>query len=198
MKKLVVAIMVLTTLASCGKNNSVSSSGTNTVGSSTALTATTDMYGRVPLANYITDVNNNAFGSARADAETFRFLNYTGGSSGNGCSQKTALGGFLSYYSCSSSTSTSSSNYGSYDTVNVTHSSENLASKKNELLSIISQAYQYSNSSDRKQLYIRTINGDVYTIDYRVPMSANPVVKYTASTGTTRTFDYSFSGYSAY
>lgn len=198
MKKLVIALMVLTSLASCGKNNAVSSAGTNAIGSSTAITATTDMYGRVPLANYMTDINNNAFGAARADSETFRFLNYTGGSSGNGCSLKTALGGFLTYYSCTSSTSTSSSNYGSYDTVNVTHSSENLASKKTELLSILGQSYQYSNSADRKQLYIRTISGDVYTIDYRVPMSANPVVKYTASTGVTRTFDYSFSGYSAY
>jgi len=196
MKKLIVALMVLSTFASCGKNNSVSQ-GTNTIGSSTAMSAPIDQYGRVPLVNYITDVNNNAFGAARADSETLRFLNYTGGSSGNGCTLKIALG-FIPYYSCSNSYSNSSNAYGNYDTVNVVHSTENLSSKKNELLSIINQAYQYYNSADRKQLYVKVSNGDEYTIDYRVPMSANPVVKYSASNGTTRTFDYSFSGYSAY
>ncbi len=199
MKKLVVSLVVLLSIASCGKNNSVSSSAvTNAVGSSTAITASVDQYGRVPLTNYITDINNNAFGVAHADTETFRFLNYTGSAASNGCTVKTVLGGFFSYYSCSSSSTSTSSNYGSYDTVNVVHSTQDLTSKKNELQAIINQAFQYSNSSDRRQLFIRTINGDVYTIDFRVPMSANPVVKFTATTGVTRTFDYSFSGYSVY
>lgn len=193
MKNLTLSLMVLATLASCGKSNAVNP---NVNGISTALTATTDMYGRVAITNYITDINNNAFAVAKADSETYRFLNYTG-SSGNGCTLNSALGGFLTYYSCTSSVSTSN-NYGSYDIVNSVHSSENLASKKAELVNLVSQAYTYSNSSDRRQLFIRAINGDVYTIDFRVPMSANPVSKYTQATGTTRSFDYSFSGYSAY
>ena len=41
----------------------------------------------------------------------------------------------------------------------------------------------------------QTINGDVYTIDFRVPMAANPVVKNIRATGVTRSLDYSFSGY---
>lgn len=197
MKKLVVSLMVLTALASCGKNNAVSSLGSNGSGSSSALTAGLDQWGRVPLTNYITDVNNNAFGAARADSETYRYLNYTGSATGSGCTLKTALGGFLTYYACSGVTSPST-NYGSYDTVNVIHSTENLAAKKNELVSIISQSFQYTNSADRKQLYIKVGNGDVYTIDFRLPMSANPVVKFTAATGVTKTFDYTFSGYSVY
>ncbi len=195
MKKLLVSLMILTALASCGKNNSVSSLGTN--GNSSALTAGLDQWGRVPLTSYITDVNNNAFGAARADSETYRYLNYIGSTAGSGCALKTALGGFLTYYTCSGVSSTNT-NYGSYDTVNVIHSTENLASKKNELLSIIGQQAQYSNSLDRKQLYIKTANGDVYTIDFRLPMSANPVVKKTLATGVIRTFDYTFSGYSVY
>jgi hypothetical protein len=200
MKKLILALIVLESITSCGKNNSVSSvpvvnPAVNSVGISIAISGSVDSYGRVTLANYITDINNNAFGAARADSETFRFLNSVSGSTGNGCPVKTVLGGLFSYYACSSSSSTSSSNYGSYDTVNVIHSTQDLTSKRTELLSLIAQSYQNSNSSDRKQLYIKATNGDVYTIDFRIPMSANPVVKYIASTGSTRTFDYSFSGY---
>ncbi len=194
MKKTLLALLVLASLASCGKSNSVASTSTSTLGTGTSAlsSSTTDMYGRVPLTTYVSNINNNGFAAARADAEIYRF--YTSTSSGSGCTLKTALGGFLSYYSCSGG----SASTGSYTTANVTHSTEDLSAKKSELINIIAQAATYSNSADRLQLYIRTSAGDVYTIDFRVPMSANPVVKYTASNGQTKMFDYSFSGYSVY
>lgn len=206
MKKLLLALLVVSSLVSCGKKNAVDTAAPvvaaapapiNANGVSSALSAQLDQWGRVPLANYTADINNNAFAAARADSETLRFINFSGGSAGNGCTTKTALGGFLTYYVCSSSSS-SSGTYDSFDTVNVIHSTENLAIKKTELNGIMNEVAQYSNSYDRKQLFITTKAGDVYTIDFRVPMSANPVLKFTKSAGTTKRFDYSFSGYSAY
>ncbi len=184
MKKLLLALLVLASLASCGKNNSVGSS-TSAVGTSGLSTSGIDQSGRVPLSTYISNINNNGFNAAVADNEIYRF--YTSSSSGNGCTVKW---GFLTVCTGSSSSG------GTYSTVNVVHSSENLAAKKTELINIIAQAYAYSNSSDKLQLYVQAANGDVYTIDFRVPMSANPVVKRT-SAGLVY-FDYSFSGYSQY
>jgi hypothetical protein len=194
MKKTLLALLVLASLVSCGKNNSVSSTSTSALGTGTSAlsSSTTDAYGRIPLTTYIANINNNGFAAARADSEIFRF--YTSSSSNSGCSLHTALGGFLSYYSCSGG----SASTGTYTTTNVTHSTEDLTAKKNELIGLLGQTYQYSNSADKLQLYIQTTAGDVYTIDFRVPMSANPVVKYTRSSGQTVLFDYSFSGYSAY
>lgn len=194
MKKLIVALMVLATFASCGKNNSV---GANGSGISTVLTAPLDSYGRVSLVSYIADINNNAFGAARSDSETFRYLNYDPSTSSNGCTNNSYLGGSISFNYCLNTSSTNF-NYGSYDTINVVHSSENLTSKKNELISLINQSYSYGYSPDRKQLGFISSNGDKYLIDFRVPMSANPVYKYTAATKIERRFDYSFSGYSVY
>ena len=191
MKKFLLALLVTASLVSCGKNNSVSS--TNNVNSSTGTNALStsgvDQWGRVPLTTYMSNINNNGFGAAIADTEIYQI--YTSSSSGSGCTLHTALGGFLTYYTCSGG----SSSNGTYSTSTVTHSSENLAAKKAELVSIISQTAQYSNSSDKLQLYVQTTAGDVYTIDFRVPMSANPVVKYTKSSGQTALFNYSFSGY---
>ena len=170
-------------MVSCGKNNSV---GTNaSTGFSALSTAGTDTYGRVPLQTYIAQINNNGFGAAVADSEIYRF--YKTSSSGNGCTLHSW------YYICSSSSSGAS---GTYTTANVVHSTESLAAKKTELINLIASARNYSNSTDKTQLYIQTTQGYVYTIDFRVPMSANPVVKYD-NTGTTL-FDYSFSGYSQF
>ena len=196
MKKLILSFMVLASLVSCGKNNSVGSN-TNQLGIGTSALGTSDVdqYGRVLLSTYRTSISNNGFRAAIANSETYRFYNSTGGSSGSGCTTNSVLGGFLSYYTCTGSYGTSSNVTGSYDSVNVVHSTQDLTSKKNELLGIINQAQNYSNSSDRLRLYIQTINGDVYTIDFRVPMAANPVVKNIRATGVTRSLDYSFSGY---
>ena len=189
MKKLIVSLIVLASLSSCGKNNSVATNATSAVGTSTVLSASLDQYGRVPLTNYITDVNNNAFGAARNTVETYQY--YSSSGSGSGCTSR-LTGGFIKFYiwDCTSSSSTSSSS--TYTTVTVDHGSENLAAKKTELINIIGQAVNYSNSSDRRVLYIQTSTG-VYTIDFRIPMSANPVAQ-TNSSGT-KYFNYSFAGY---
>ncbi len=197
MKKFIVALMVLATFASCGKNNSIATNGLVANGVSTVSSAPLDSSGRVSLANYITDINNNAFGAARSVSETYRYLNYDPSSSSNGCPTNSYLGGMFNFGSCFGS-STTSMNYGSYDTVNVVQSSENLTSKKNELIALINKSTSYGNSADRKQLGFYTSNGDYFLIDFRVPMSANPVFKYTVATKIKRSFDYSFSGYSAY
>ena len=77
----------------------------------------------------------------------------------------------------------------------VVHSTQDLTAKRAELIAIITNAISWQNSSDKLRLYVRTATNDVYTIDFRVPMAANPVVKFTQATGTTRSFDYSISGY---
>ena len=190
MKKFLLALLVTASLVSCGKNNSVSSNAANSsTGTSALSNSGVDQWGRVLLTTYVSNINNNGFGAAVADTEIYQI--YTSTSSGSGCSTHTALGGFLTYYSCSGG----SYSNGTYSTTTVTHSSENLAAKKAELLAILGQTAQYSNSADKLQLYVQTSAGDVYTIDFRVPMSANPVVKYTKSSGQTALFNYSFAGY---
>ncbi len=166
----------------------------NEVNPASLGTSDVDQYGRVLLSTYRTSISNNGFRAALADSENYRFYNSTSGSSGSGCTTHSALGGWINYYTCSGSYGTSTAT-GSYDSVSVIHSTQDLTSKKNELLGIINQAQNYSNSSDRLRIYIQTINGDVYTIDFRVPMAANPVVKNIRATGVTRSLDYSFSGY---
>ena len=189
MKNFIVGLMVLSALASCGKNNSVAASATNAIGVSTVSSASLDPYGRVPLTNYIADINNNAFGAARSAVETYQYYSDTG--SGSGCTYK-STGGFFSFYYWDCSSSSSSSSSSTYVTVTVDHGTVNLAAKKSELINLIGQTASYSNSSDRKQLHIQTSTG-TYTIDFRIPMSANPVSQ-TNSSGT-KYFNYSFAGY---
>jgi hypothetical protein len=193
MKKLILSFMVLASLVSCGKNNSV---GSNTnqlgIGTSALETSGLDQYGRVRISTYEDSIKNNGFRAAIRDSETYRFYNSTAGSSGSGCTSDTFLG--IPYYTCTQSYGTSNAT-GSYSLFNVVHSTQDLTAKKNELLGIINQRQNWQYSSDRLRLYIQTINGDVYTIDFRVPMAANPVVKNIRATGVTRSFDYSFSGY---
>ena len=194
MKKFILSLMVLASLASCGKTNQLSNNSLIGVGTAALGTSGTDQSGRVLLSTYIQSINNNGFNPAIADTEYYRFYNTTGGSSGNGCTLHTALGGFITYYSCSGSYGTNTST-GTYDSVTVVHSTQDLTAKRNELIAIIQQAQYWQNSSDRLRLYVQTTNGDVYTIDFRVPMAANPVVKNVRATGTTRSFDYSMAGY---
>ena len=195
MKKFILSLMVLASLASCGKTNSISNGSLIGVGTAALGTSGTDQSGRVLLSTYIQSINNNGFNPAIADTEYYRFYNSTGGTSGNGCTIHTALGGFISYYSCSTNYGTNTSAGGTYDSVTVVHSTQDLTAKKNELIAIIQQAQYWQNSSDRLRLYVQTTNGDVYTIDFRVPMAANPVVKSVRATGATRSFDYSMAGY---
>lgn len=195
MKNFLVFFMVLAAMTSCGKNNAITGASSIGNGTSAITTSGTDMSGRVPLSTYMSNVNNNGFNPAVADSEYYRFYNSApGAASNNGCTLHTALGGFLSYYSCTGSYGTSTAT-GTYDMVTVVHSTQDLSAKKTELINIIGQANQWGNSYDKLRLYVKTVSGDVYTIDFRVPMAANPVVKYTASTGITRSFDYSTSGY---
>jgi hypothetical protein len=172
MKKLLLALMVMASLVSCGKKNQVSTDGS----SSSAITLNDNT--AVQLGSLI-DNSETQFGYQQVTAyETWNqaalnhpnyYYKYTAsaGSSSN-CVQKTGWLG-IKYWVCSSSSSSSATVSRS-----VVVGTVDLAAKRNELKGYINSGYAGSIIASGPVFYVRTNAGVVYTIDTRLPIQANP------------------------
>ncbi|MEA9355204.1 hypothetical protein SHI21_03285 [Bacteriovorax sp. PP10] len=170
MKKLLLSLMVLATLASCGKDNKVSSGSTSLVNVSNPL-VTSNPYAQ----ELVTRINNPAAGFGEG-------LIYSSASSNQTCGTKW---GFINYcYGSSGSTSTTTGltwnalaaqrptvvyQYSTGRTVR--HSDVSIATKQAELIALLNSA---SNIQVAGTLYYIQVSGAYYVIDTRYPIQANP------------------------
>lgn len=170
MKKLLLVLMVMGTLASCGKDNKVDSgvAGFNGTVTNPLVTGSGTGTALVSMIN-----NPSSFGQGQ--------LSLGGGS--NGTCKTVAY--IINY--CYSSTSSGSGTVTTWNNVvaqypgltyvysnytNVKHADVNVANKQAELIGILNAAtnVQYNNAGS---YYIYTANG-TYVIDTRYPIQAQP------------------------
>lgn len=182
MKKLLLALLVVSSLVSCGKNNSVSSGTT----SSSPLTVTGAVESQLGSI-----IDNNQFGGGQASYyETWNQvitnmpnISYKYGSVSSTSNSSCRTVAYV--FQICGSTSYSSSGSTATVTRSVIHSSVDLATKKNELKAIINaRSYMQASGSS---FYIRTSDGRGFVIDTRYPMQANPV-SVQQTNGTAETF----------
>lgn len=171
MKKLLLSLMVLASLVSCGKDNKVSS------GSSTStITVTNPVVTNSSVAQtLIAQINNPSTGFGNGVIQ-----------SGSTQQCETKWGGFLQYcYSSSSNSTTTTWNavvaskpnlvyiYSNYE--QVTHSAVVVATKQNELLSLLNSATNITvQGMTGGNVYYIYVSGGVYVVDTRYPIQANP------------------------
>lgn len=174
MKKLLLSLMVLATLVSCGKDNKVSS------GSAAVTPVTNPLTNSNPYAQeLITRINNpgagfgeglvltSSSGSSNQTCGTkWGFINYCYGSSGGGnyavtagmtWNQLVAQRPNLAYYY--------------YLSQPVAHSSVNIATKQAQLTQLLNSATAIQVSGT---LYYIQVANAIYVVDTRYPIQANP------------------------
>jgi hypothetical protein len=174
MKKLLLSLMVLATLASCGKDNKVSSGPATDV-----VNVTNPLTNNNPYAQeLVTKINNPAAGfgeglvltSSGSSNQTcgtkWGFINYCYGSSGGGnyavsagmtWNQLAAQKPNLAYYYNLSQP--------------VAHSSVNIATKQTQLIQLLNSATSIQVSGT---LYYIQVSNAIYVVDTRYPIQANP------------------------
>jgi hypothetical protein len=178
MKKLLLALIILSTLVSCGKKNTV---GT-TASSTSAITITNLPVASQAVASALgTLITNNSFGNgqatyyetyaqyvAHAPNTTYKYGAMTSSGSGSNCHTVWSI--FT--YCTSGTTSTSTATV----TRSVIHSAVDLVTKQNELIAIVNKTNQIQQDNYMIGVYyILTTDNIRYTIDARLPMQANPV-----------------------
>jgi hypothetical protein len=175
MKKLVVALMLLSlSVVSCGKNNSTNS---GTAGVSNPIT--TSIQGASQIGAMI-DNYGQYFGSAQASYYMtylqmvnqganlkYHYTKTASASSNSNCSLKWGI-----FYVCSSS-STSSTTSNVTESKLVENNAVTILTKQNELKGYINTALQITQSGTAT--YIYTNQGKYIVIDTRYPIQAQPV-----------------------
>lgn len=161
MRKLLLSLMVLASLVSCGKD---SSSGGVANTSSSAVTVN-DTYAQ-NLGNYI---DNSTSYFPAISYQTYKYATTSATSAASNCEQKTGWLG-IKYYVCSSSNNTSNLTY-----TTVAASSVDITAKRNELKSYINSSAAGYITQSGAVFYIRSTAGMIYIIDMTKPIQANPV-----------------------
>ncbi len=179
MKKLLLSMIVLASLVSCGKDNKVSSAATTT----STLTTYSNPY-----------LSGNAAASAYAQALVAQVNSYSS-SFGNGvissygsnqtCETKWSI--FYYCYSSSSGSTGSSTTWNSIVASNpslvyrysngetLRHADVAIATKQSELISIVNAATNVQvQAMAGGNVYYITVSGAYYVIDTRYPIQANP------------------------
>lgn len=141
------------------------------------LVSPTDSFGRVNISIYKDIISKNNFGEAQSPLEYYQILKSK--------TETTKMWGMFIV--------ATSSNVGAEQVV-IDHKNENLDAQKAKLNALIENSIQHSNSEDKNILYLRNKDGEVSAIDFRLPMSANPVYS-SSKDGEVRSFSYEGSGY---
>lgn len=180
MKKLLLSLLVLATLASCGKDNNVSTSGSS--GLYTDPLTNPNLSG-----NYYT---NKALADAKMAITNYQtyfgtmYLRTSSGSTAN-CKEKW-FGTWCTYKQTTNSSGYTLFNHYTAQNPNiayifsdgnyVVHSNVDIAAKQNEISNIFASAtaLSYTDYSDGRIFYVR-VNNDYYEINTRYPIQANPV-----------------------
>lgn len=183
MKKLLLSLMVFATLASCGKDNKVSSAASTSSSSAITISDST-----AQSIGSMIDSSDTYFGQAQVTAyETWNqaaaahpnyYYTYTKSNASSNCELKSGWLG-IKYYVCKSGSSSASS-----VSRRVLVSQVDITAKRNELKSIlnsttagtINQSQTYVNGRAFNVYQVRTTSGVIYTIDTRFPIQANPVI----------------------
>lgn len=161
MKKLLVALMVLSTFASCGKNNSTGSAAAPV--SSTALTSVTA--NASTLASAITNYSTNfgvSWTQMLANQPNLTYYYFKAANAASSCQTKWTI-----FYVCSSNTSSATISR------QVVNSSVNIASKQAELMAIVNKSSRIQQGGS--QVYIYTTDAKLYIFDLSLPIQAQPI-----------------------
>lgn len=201
MKKLLLSLMVLTVLASCGKDNKVASGSTSSNPAIIGLTSTdqTGIALGTKIDQYLTSFGTGSIYINYYQSYTYQWLmsnaiildfsytKSTQSATGNGQNCETK---FYIFYVCSYTSATSTS------TSNVTTSKKlisnqvDIAAKQNELKAIINDVSPlYPIQAQGTSYYIKTRSGAEYIIDTRYPLQANPIGVKTTVNGVA-TYEY--------
>lgn len=170
MRKLLLSLMVLASLVSCGKDKS--SSGVSSSSSAVTLADSTATDLGTKIAN-----SESYFQAAPAAYYRYAYTVTTVTSAGQNCEEKEGWFG-IKYTVCKASNSNSNATY-KYVAV----SSVDLATKRSELASIINSSYAGGVVNYGSYYQVTTTVGTVYIIDPRAPIQANPVLVRPLSTG---------------
>lgn len=188
MKNLFVGLLILSSLASCGKSNTVGGSSAAPLAAAAAVSPLTVTGTVETQLAQIVDANQFGLGQAgyseswaqyiaRLPDTTYNYGTYTAGQNDPNC--KTYL---VIIQVCSSSSFSNS-------TVAVTRSVKNssvlVPTKQNEIKAIINRRSMVQ-SAGNGVFYIKTTDNNMYIIDQKLPIQANPV-QTTSATGTGET-----------
>ncbi|AUN99654.1 hypothetical protein DOM21_02540 [Bacteriovorax stolpii] len=175
MKKLLLSMIVLASLVSCGKDNKVSSTNSTLNYSNPYLSGNTQAqtYAQTLIAqinSYSSNFGNGVIssGSSNQTCDTKWGIFYYCYTSSSGSSGTTTT-----WNSIVASTPTITYQYS--NGVTVRHSDVNIASKQSELISILNAATNVQvQAMSGGNVYYITVSGAYYVIDTRYPIQANP------------------------
>lgn len=165
MKKLLLATLVLATIFSCGKKNSVASTNQFTVSNPISSVNTDQRF-----VNLSSIVSSNRFNLQNYQINyytEYHFADIT-----NTCVTKDGWFG-IDYQSCKSTTSNETT---------ILNNSVNVDSKRADLVALLNKTVIINSDYNGIVFTIRTSDNITYVIDTKVPIQANPV--YTYNNGT--------------
>lgn len=164
MKNFLLALLVLASLASCGKNNKVGGTTIGSVGPGTIATSPIATVNTAPgFQTLAAAVVNNSFGAQYANYYNY-YTEFKFGTVTNNCVTKDGWFG-IDYQSCSSATS---------NPVTQIMGQIVIATKQAELNTILSKSVVFQQYG--ANLYsVRTSDNHTYQIRTDLPIQANPV-----------------------
>lgn len=188
MKNLLIALVILSSLVSCGKKNVAGPVGSATSAISVGNLPVQSQQVASQLGSIVT---NNQFGLgqatyyetwnqyvAHAPNTTYNYGSIAAAQSNNNCHTVATI-----FYVCSSSSTTTPTT--TSITRSVVHSSVALVTKQNEIIGIINRTNMIQ-AAGNGVFYILTTDNSTYVIDTKLPMQANPVqVRSAAGAGET-------------
>ena len=182
MKKFIVALMVLSSLVSCGKSNTVASSAATNAYGSNAITSTAQGAAQLGslIDNYTADFGTQQlyyYGNVQTYGTlantglniVYRYTKSASTSNGSNCEKKWGIFWICSYSTSSSSTSANESRNVANNTVDVLTKINQLKAiinSSNPLIPIVANGTSYM---------IVSTDGKKYVIDTRYPLQANPI-----------------------
>lgn len=183
MKRLLMPLMVLSMLISCGKDNKVSSAApstsvynpiTTTVQGASDLGAKIDNYStqfglqQVPYGYYGQYQTYGTIANSGINL-VYRYTKSTSSASGSNCTIKWSI-----FYVCSTSSSFTGTSVA--ESRQVFNNSVDITAKANELKAIINRANPLIPIMALGTSYrVQTLDGFQYVIDTRYPLQANPI-----------------------
>jgi len=186
MKKLLLSLMVLATLMSCGKDNKVSSGSvsngySNGYLSGNASAAAQELASKI--SNYTSEFGNGlVLSSSGSSGQTcgtkWGFINYCYGSSGSG-NYAVSSGASWNQLVIQRQQNLTYYYYGAQPTY---HASVNVGTKQTQIMDLLNKAtsVQVVQPDAYGKMYYIQVSNAIYVVDTRYPIQANPSAVKTA------------------
>jgi len=174
MKKLLLSLMVLASLVSCGKDNSANS----TVATASSSPVTLADTSAANLGNLINSSESTFAAAPAITAYKYKYSVQTIAASGQNCETKEGWFG-IEYTVCKAASGNNTGLTYKYVTVG----SVDLAAKRSELIGYVNSSYAGGVVKYGTYYQVTTTAGVTYIIDTRAPVQANPVLVRPLSTG---------------